>query len=210
MQDAVEIEPVYFLTPMEIESQETSGSQWAGRVLHRLTERYVGKVIPSLGLCVAIEEVLEFTPCEVVGSGGSAWLTAVFDVCVFAPSPSTRLRAQILTQSEAGITLQLSFCPAFPILIEAHELVEGSIFDKAAGQWCLPIEEEGHDASVSPPPSNPYRRNEDVVCRVVSCRVHSKDNNEWAEGAEKLMEIRASLRGDCLGPAAWFEEEQTD
>lgn len=112
-------------------------------LLHRLTERYVGRVIPSRGLCVAITEVLEYSASSVRGAAASAWLTATFGVCVFAPRPGTRLKARIAHQSAAGVHLTMDLLVSIPFLVPAELLVPGSLYSAAQGVWHLPVDAEG-------------------------------------------------------------------
>ncbi|KAG5485542.1 hypothetical protein LSCM1_07629 [Leishmania martiniquensis] len=120
-------------------------------LLHRLTERYVGRVIPSRGLCVAITEVMEYSASSVRGAAASAWLTVTFGVCVFAPSRGTRLKARIAYQTAAGVYLTMDLFVAIPFLVPSELLVPGSRFSTAQGFWYLPLDTEeqeggGHDA----------------------------------------------------------------
>ncbi|KAG5484648.1 hypothetical protein CUR178_07239 [Leishmania enriettii] len=120
-------------------------------LLHRLTERYVGRVIPSRGLCVAITEVMEYSASSVRGAAASAWLTVTFGVCVFAPRRGTRLKARIAYQTAAGMYLTMDLFVAIPFLVPAELLVPGSRFSTAQGFWYLPLDAEeqeggGHDA----------------------------------------------------------------
>ncbi|KPA77643.1 putative DNA-directed RNA polymerase III subunit [Leptomonas pyrrhocoris] len=109
-------------------------------VLHRLTERYVGRVVPSRGLCVAITDVMEYSASCVRGAAASAWLTATFGVCVFAPTPGTRMRARIAHQSAAGVFLTLDLFVSVPFLVPAAVLVPGSRYHAAQRCWYLPLD----------------------------------------------------------------------
>lgn len=124
-------------------------SIWSDLLLHRLTERYVGKVVPRLGFCLAVEHILEYTPCVIQGPHAAAWTTAVFDICVFAPSPATRFRAKISHQDELGIRLSIDFFAGFRIFVPAAELVEGSVFNKDTATWALMMTEEDGEEEVA-------------------------------------------------------------
>ncbi|GET86366.1 DNA-directed RNA polymerase III subunit, putative [Leishmania tarentolae] len=114
-------------------------------LLHRLTERYVGRILPSRGLCVAITEVMEYSAGSVRGAEASAWLTATFGVCVFAPSPGTRLKARIASQTAAGVYLSMDLFVAIPFLVPAEMLVPGSRFSAAQGFWYLPLDTDDQE-----------------------------------------------------------------
>lgn len=200
-------------------------SVWADIILHRLTERYVGKVVPRLGFCVVVDHLLEYTPCEIKGPHASAWVTAVFEICVFAPVPLTRFRAKIVAQDPSGMYVSIDFFEAYRIFIPAAELVEGSTFDPTTGRWYLPMseeeeerepeeEEENAKPSMAPDttaelPCNYYMHQEDVIAKVLHCVIAGNTSSAVPhneDGEEGLMSITASFRGDCLGPVSWFDE----
>lgn len=216
--DTVAIEPVYFPTgpqaatttaAAEIDDRSTAPSSLLQDrrpytltlrdvLLHRLTERYVGRVIAGRGLCVAIAEVLDYSASEVKGFAASAWLTATFQVCVFAPSPGTRLVAHVARQTPAGIYLRLDFFAAFPFIVPASLLVSGSVYDGAQSAWYLPFEAADEDEDDEEHPKerrsrssggdresgggapalgqrNYYAMGEAVLVQVDACTVRSED-----------------------------------
>eukprot|EP00796_Vickermania_ingenoplastis_P012032 gene12032-8285_t len=227
IKDVVEVEPVYYPVEQEVAQGPSSAtakppavaaavteksiaspaiSLWADLILHRLTERYVGRVVESLGFCVAVEHVLEYSPCQVRGPTASAWMTAVFDICVFAPAPGTRLRACVSHQTERGVFLRVDFIAAFPILVPADQLVEGSRYNELGAEWLLPLDDSPENASgvaaFDLDKCNRYRAGDEVIVKVLACNL----SRGGGAGAPPEMEVLASCRGDCLGPVAWFEE----
>ncbi|KAK7198728.1 DNA-directed RNA polymerase III subunit [Novymonas esmeraldas] len=197
-------------------------------LLHRLTERYVGRVVPSRGLCVAVTEVMDYSASSVRGAAASAWLTATFGVCVFAPVPGTRLKARIAHQTAAGVLLTMDLFVAIPFLVPAEMLVAGSRFSPTHGYWYLPMEAEEQESG-DPPTAvsastaaayNPYTVGAEVIVKVESCTVQSEeavlaaDEVEGVDGgggggggAVPIMELRGSFLGDALGPMSWFAED---
>lgn len=217
--DAVAIEAVYFPQPAPPNTIATTAAATASSsgedgttknnenapyaltmrdtLLHRLTERYVGRVIPSRGLCVAITDVMEYSASSVRGAAASAWLTATFGVCVFAPAVGTRLKARIAHQSPAGVHLSLDLFVSIPFLVPASMLVPGSRYHAAQRSWYLPLdgaESEGEEkkvfagdgpvtstsaaapsASAMTAPHNKYLVGAEVIVKVVTCTVLSEE-----------------------------------
>lgn len=163
-------------------------------LLHRVTERYVGKVIPAVGLCVAVVRVLAYSPSEIKGPAASAWVTATFEVCVFAPTTGERLRAHIAHQDHRGLFLSVDFFAAMPFVVPATQLVAGSLFDRNRGSWYLPLDDDGGGAAAErrdqqqqqqraendddggggDTTRNYYVVGEDVVVKVLQCIVRSE------------------------------------
>jgi DNA-directed RNA polymerase III subunit RPC8 len=239
--DTVAIEAVYFphhaaLASTDAHSNSSNGDDDNATyeltmreiVLHRLTERYVGRIIPSRGLCVAITEVMEYSASSVRGTAASAWLTATFGVCVFAPRPGTRLKARIAHQDATGVHLTLDLFVAIPFLVPAVMLVPGSRYHAAQRSWYLPLEgnggEEGEGESdaaqdglaggsgsttaaststCSPSvPHNRYVVGAEVIVKVVSCNVLSEEAVVAAEEAESNQSSAVSVCGPGGGSAS--------
>nr|CCC95854.1 unnamed protein product [Trypanosoma congolense IL3000] len=236
MRDVVEVEPVYLpdragtappsrgtcdteeIRPYQVTVDDV--------LLHRLTERYVGKMIPSLGLCVAIQELIHHTPGTVRGSAASVWFTAEFRVCVFAPTPGARLRATISAQTREGIYLSLDFFH-FVLFVPGDQLISPSFFDERSMCWALSVEDVADEDAV-----NPYEKGDEVIVRVDrvvvrdptdlqgshSSRITAIDDVSHTSGAgagvkgvakeldcaQWPMEVYGSFLGTGLGPVMWF------
>lgn len=151
-------------------------------LLHRLSERYVGRIVPRCGLCVAIGDIVDYSAADIKGPSASAWMAAVFTACIFRPTPGTRMRAVIAGQNPAGLSLHVDFFSAYSIFVPGSELVPGSLYHSAKGAWYLPVEaeeEEGQPDSLPQDPTfageedflNFYTNGESVVLRVTECVV---------------------------------------
>ncbi|CCW66703.1 unnamed protein product [Phytomonas sp. Hart1] len=223
--DMVEIEPVYFLKRLGRDTQaittapqpsieESSGgvAHPAGPqaayavsqiIRHRLTERYVGRVAPRCGFCVAIGDILEHSSIEVKGPSASAWLGAVFEAVVFAPRPGTRLRVTIAHQSVEGLRLRVDFCAAFPFIVPADQLVPRSRYDSEQNAWYVSVdvdeddngddnqeewcgERGGQTRNNGDANRNYYQIGEEVVVRVTACVVLDDEKDLNHNGTDSL------------------------
>ncbi|KPI83676.1 putative DNA-directed RNA polymerase III subunit [Leptomonas seymouri] len=168
-------------------------------LLHRLTERYVGRVIPSRGLCVAITEVMEYSASSVRGAAASAWLTATFGVCVFAPIPGTRMKARIAHQNASGVYLTLDFCVSIPFLVPTSMLVPGSQYHAAQGLWYLPLDSSAEGGS------GDTAEEKDVLCLPAS-NAHLRENGDVSSHTQSstgmLEKVSLAAAGKAAGAMA--------
>lgn len=224
LRDTIEIEPAYF-SPEKLQalSSSTIASSGDGEndqtrrycpthedvLWHRVSERYVGKVIPSRGLCVAIAELVSFSNSTIRGSDGSSWTAVTFDAVVLRPDVGERIRALIHRQTEKGIYLSVELF--HDIFVPASHLVQPSIFDDNTGTWHLRIEDEENGGAVT---LNPYRKDDEVIVAVRDVIVRSSvdllsaDENSIAAGMideDSPMVVLGSFLDVGLGPCVWFE-----
>ncbi|RNE96196.1 DNA-directed RNA polymerase III subunit [Trypanosoma conorhini] len=233
LRDVLEVEPVYFQERVAIAAASSAAEEDAGEpldaqqryqasfedvLMHRLTERYVGKIVPGCGLCVAIHEILQYTEGIVRGPSASAWLTAQFRLCVFAPTPGARLRATIVAQNREGIFLTLDFFQ-FVFLVPGDLLVAPSSYQEEKQCWALQVEgDEEEEEDAGEPALNPYVNGDEVVVKVERVTVrelvdfHGSVGGKSGDGAgregspasQSPMEVWGSFVGTGLGPVLWF------
>ncbi|KAF8303679.1 putative DNA-directed RNA polymerase III subunit [Trypanosoma cruzi] len=195
VRDVLEVEPVYFQGRVTVSSTSSFAAAAAAAkvaeedveeqldkqhyqvtfediLMHRLTERYVGKIVPGCGLCVAIHDILQYTQGIVRGPSASAWLTAQFRLCIFAPTPGARLRATISAQTREGIFLTLEFFQ-FVFFVPGDLLVAPSSYHEEKKCWVLHVEEEeeddveeGEEKGALESALNPYENGDEVIVKV--------------------------------------------
>ncbi|ESL08039.1 DNA-directed RNA polymerase III subunit [Trypanosoma rangeli SC58] len=238
LRDVLEVEPVYFQvhvaaaaasaaeedTAGSLDTQQPYHATFEDIIMHRLTERYVGKIVPGCGLCVAIHEILQYTEGIVRGPSASAWLTAQFRLCVFAPTPGARLRATISAQTREGIFLTLDFFQ-FVFFVPGDLLVAPSSYHEENRCWALHVDGEEEEEALEPA-LNPYVNGDEVVVKVERVIVrelvdfhgnvggNGGGNLTGRDGAGKdgflasqlPMEVCGSFVGTGLGPVLWFEK----
>ncbi|RNE97975.1 DNA-directed RNA polymerase III subunit [Trypanosoma rangeli] len=239
LRDVLEVEPVYFQGRVAVTAASTAEEDTAGPldtqgpyhatfediIMHRLTERYVGKIVPGCGLCVAIHEILQYTEGIVRGPSASAWLTAQFRLCVFAPTPGARLRATISAQTREGIFLTLDFFQ-FVFFVPGDLLVAPSSYHEESRCWALHVEGEEEEEEALESALNPYVNGDEVVVkveRVIVRELVDFHGNVGGNGSGNLtspvaagkedslasqspMEVCGSFVGTGLGPVLWFEK----
>jgi DNA-directed RNA polymerase III subunit RPC8 len=232
LRDTIEIEPAYF-SPEKLQqppvssplvtttssgdaapAADSGNRRYAPShediLWHRVSERYVGKVIPSRGLCIAIAELVQFSNSTIRGSDGSSWTSVTFDAVVLRPEVGERIRANIHRQTEKGIYLSVELF--HDIFVPASHLVHPSIYDESTGTWHLKIEDE--DAGNGAVTLNPYRKDDDVIVMVRDVVVRSSvdllsaDESSLGPGMlddDSPMVVIGSFLDVGLGPCVWFE-----
>ena len=229
IRDVIEIEPAYF--PKLVAAQtdddappppEDAPCQLSVDeiLLHRLTERYVGHVVPGRGYCAAISSIVSSTPGVIRGHAGSSWSSVTFQAVIFRPHPNEKIRAVISSQSAEGIMLSLGFFDN--IFIAAESLIHpGSSFDAERKVWTYSItnvDDEGGDPPTSPRGaaapgggpsssfgSNDYQNGDEVLFAVKDVALRDVISAEYDEaGDDAPMKITGSFAGTGLGPCAWF------
>lgn len=225
IRDTIEIEPAYF-SPEKTQQALCSSASNIGDggkdgderycpthddiLWHRVSERYVGKVIPSRGLCIAVAELVSFSISTIRGGDGSSWTSVTFDAVLLRPEVGERLRARIDRQTEKGMFVSVELFS--DIFVPAAHLVQPSIFDDTTSTWHLRLVEDERGSGEAT--LNPYRKGDDVIVAVrevvarSSIDIISADESSIAAGLlddDAPMVIIGSFLDVGLGPCVWFE-----
>ncbi|KAM0752490.1 hypothetical protein T439DRAFT_312667 [Meredithblackwellia eburnea MCA 4105] len=92
--------------------------------IHR---RYANKVIPDVGLCISLLDILDTSEGAVLYGDGNFYYKVEFRLVIFRPYIGEALVGKVQSQSEAGITVSLGFFD--DILITPSLLPDHSCFD---------------------------------------------------------------------------------
>lgn len=213
--DVVEVEPAYFSPELQPDRRQALRAAVDGScytpslediLWHRISERYVGKIIPNRGLCVAVAELLSFSNSVIRGSDGASWTTLTFNAVVFRPVINERIYAVIDRQTEQGIYLSVEFYK--DIFVPAQFLIQPSAFDVTSGSWHLVIEDE---ESAGAPVRNEYKNGDRVMVGVWDVSVKGAVDQVGVVSAEGTglssspMSITGTFADIGLGPCVWFE-----
>ena len=103
-----------------------------------IEEKYLDRVVPEVGLVVALYDVLEIKDCFIFpgdfrDSFGEAASTATFRLVVFRPDVGDLLRGRIVESTTTGIRVGLEFFN--DVEIPAHELMQPAFFDARNKIW---------------------------------------------------------------------------
>lgn len=220
--DVVEMEPAYFspecqpdrLQCLRAPREEHYVPTSEDMIWHRISERYVGRVVPDSGLCVGVSDLVSHSTSVIRGGDGSSWTTVTFDVVVLRPAIHERIRAKIFRQSEKGIYLSVEFFDN--IFVPAHCLLQPSVFDVSTGVWNLQITEDDPVTGESVVTgTNEYITNDEVLVAVTNVDVKgsvdhvvtstSSSNGKSDANGPTPMTILGTFADTGLGPCAWYE-----
>lgn len=197
LKDAIEVEPAYF---PKAASGSPAGDKYVATfsdlLWHRLSEKYVSKVIPGQGVCVSVVEVLEHSFGNIRGEDGAAWSTVVFTVMVACPVRGQRLSGTVASQDEGGIHLSLE---VLTVRVPSHLLIEGSQFDPARRVWFMIADEE------NPSVKTYYSLGDECIVAIDSVRVRTQADVGQAERTAPIEVTGSFTASSGLGPKRWFE-----
>lgn len=108
-------------------------------VLHQLNKQYAGKVVPRVGMCVSVFDLLSADEGQLQPGDGAAFVNVSFRVLVFKPFVGEICTGWIKRCSAEGIAVSLlgMFDDVF---IPQRMLFEGCRFSPEDGAWVWPMD----------------------------------------------------------------------
>ncbi|VDD97319.1 unnamed protein product [Enterobius vermicularis] len=97
-------------------------------VTARLNELLSNKVIPGVGLCIFLHDILELGDGYILPGDGSSHVRVKFRFIVFRPFVDEIIEAKVLSSNKNGLTLTIKFFEE--IFIPAHRLPQTSVFEE--------------------------------------------------------------------------------
>ncbi|KAM0792008.1 hypothetical protein ACM66B_007119 [Microbotryomycetes sp. NB124-2] len=119
-------------------------------IRQEIERRYANKVIPNVGLCVSLMDILDSTEGAVLYGDGCLYYKCEFRLIMFRPFIGEIILARVRTQNEEGVRLSIGFFD--DIFVPASLLQEWSAFNpaKRAFFW-IP---DDTDNPRNPPPTD--------------------------------------------------------
>lgn len=138
------------------------GKEPAVAIKEEIHRRYANKVLPDVGLCISLLDILDASEGAVLYGDGCYYYKTEFRLIVFRPFVGEALVGSVRSQSELGITVSLGFFD--DILIPPNLLPDHSAFDpkRQSFFWLPPTSaspepgaesDEPTAAVVAPPPT---------------------------------------------------------
>jgi DNA-directed RNA polymerase III subunit RPC8 len=217
IKDVIEIEPAYFLqtaSDIAASASDPCAPYYLSVdeiLLHRVTERYVGKVVPGRGYCAAIASVVSATAGVIRGHAGSSWSSVVFEAVIFRPDVDEKIRGVIAAQTAEGIHVSIGFFDN--VFVPAEALLQpGSSFDAERKVWTYSFISDDPTSPRTPTSPtagkesrNDYQTGDEVLFAVKDVTLREVVSSEQeASGDDAPMKIQGSFAGSGLGPCAWF------
>uniref|UniRef100_A0A915BSW7 BUB1 N-terminal domain-containing protein n=1 Tax=Parascaris univalens TaxID=6257 RepID=A0A915BSW7_PARUN len=188
MEDTVRIKPHNFGSPFE------------EVLMKQLNARLTNKIVPGLGLCLFVYDLVEVGVSYILPGDGSTHTRVKFRFVVFRPFVDEIIEGNILSCNNAGLTISLTFFE--DIFIPSHRLPQPSIYEEEEQVWYweYPSEEGQPPAKLYMDPGKAVR------FRVVEniFKDVDPDVGEDEKKKEKSYEIIGSMSETGLGCVVWW------
>lgn len=192
---------------------------------HQLNKQYAGKVIPHVGLCVAVYDLLDAADGQLMPGDGAAYVAVTFRALVLRPAVGEVLTGWITHCDAQGIRVALLglFDDVF---IPARMLFEGCRFSPDDGAWVWPMDEDTllyfdvnetvrfrveQELFVEVKPRSPAEREEDERRQQERQQKLLEGGSEVEKDAQPEKEtppayaILGSCQTDGMGLVSWWE-----
>lgn len=196
MEDTVRVKPHEFGQPFE------------QVIKRRLNERLSNKIVPDLGLCIFVYDLVDVGVSYVLPGDGSTHTRVKFRFVVFRPFVDEIIEAKVLSSSSEGLTLSMTFFE--DIFIPSHRLPQPSVYEVAdqVWYWEYPAEEGQPSAKLYMDPGKLVR------FRVVENIFKDVDPDGTQDDTkEKSYQVIGSMSETGLGCIVWWappDEEVTN
>ncbi|KAK4170129.1 RNA polymerase III subunit Rpc25-domain-containing protein [Cladorrhinum sp. PSN259] len=172
-----------------------------------INTKYSNKLIPGIGLCICLQEVLWHSEGLIGHGDGLVNVNVEFNMVVFRPFKGETIQARIASQTPEGMRLSTEFFDS--IYVPHSHLPDGTEFNAAEGVWIWKTEDQ----------ELYFDLNEIVRLKVISEEWHDQtptepielaDDSEAAEKAisnrRPVYSIIGTMDGTGLGCCLWWDE----
>mgnify|MGYP003365507011 FL=1 len=110
-------------------------------ITHQLNKNYANKIVPRIGLCITIYDILEVDEGQLKPGDGSAYINVTFRAMIFKPFVGEILTGWITKCTADGI--KISMLGLFDdIFIPQKMMFEGCRYLPEDSAWVWPMDEE--------------------------------------------------------------------
>ncbi|EFO22870.1 RNA polymerase Rpb7 domain-containing protein [Loa loa] len=187
LEDNVRIKPHQFGEPFE------------PMLMKRLNEQFANKIVPGLGLCIIIYDLVDIGASYILPGDGSTHTKVKFRFVVFRPFIDEVIEAKVLSSNAEGLMLSVIFFE--DIFIPAHRLPQPSVFEEEEQIWYWDYQpEDGQSAKLYMDPGKTVR------FRVIDNIFKDVDPNSSQDELkrEKSYQIIGSMAETGLGCVLWW------
>ncbi|KAJ1368338.1 hypothetical protein KIN20_029450 [Parelaphostrongylus tenuis] len=178
-----------------------------GSVLRRrINQRLSNRVVPELGLCICVYDLLEVGVTYILPGDGCGYTRVKFRLVVFRPHIDEVIEARVIFSTSQGLRLSVDFFE--DITIPAERLPEPHVFEQSEQVWYWEYPSDNGE-----PPAKLYMDPGKIVrFRVVENIFRDVKPNLTAEEAqtEKSYEIIGTMAETGLGCVAWWSSAGDD
>ncbi|CAG9540757.1 unnamed protein product [Cercopithifilaria johnstoni] len=193
LEDTVQIKPHQFGEPFE------------PMLMKRLDEQFANKIVPGLGLCIIIYDLVDVGVSYILPGDGSTHTKVKFRSVVFRPFIDEVIEAKVLSSNTEGLMLSVIFFE--DIFIPAHRLPQPSVFEEEEQIWYWEYQsEDGQSAKLYMDPGKTvrFRVIENIFKDV------DPDSSQDELKREKSYQIIGSMAETGLGCILWWAPSKED
>ncbi|KAF2727270.1 hypothetical protein EJ04DRAFT_529585 [Polyplosphaeria fusca] len=167
-----------------------------------INAKYANKVVPNVGLCICIWDILGASEGLIGHGTGLVNVNVDFRMLTFRPFRGEVLQAQIKRSDESGIILSLNF--TVEVFVHPSQLPKPSTFSQDEKVWVW--DSEGTELF--------FDHGEPVLFRVVQEEWHDQEPNRVKKDQygktnrdkDSSWRIQGSMAQPGLGPTLWWSE----
>ncbi|VDK80415.1 unnamed protein product [Litomosoides sigmodontis] len=187
LEDTVRIKPHQF------------GEAFEPMLMKRLNEQFANKIVPGLGLCIIIYDLVNVGVSYILPGDGSTHTKVKFRFVVFRPFIDEVIEAKVLSSNAEGLMLSVIFFE--DIFIPAHRLPQPSVFEEEEQIWYWEYKSEDEQSAklyMDPGKTVRFRVIENIFKDI------DPDSSQDELKREKSYQIIGSMAETGLGCVLWW------
>ncbi|KAL1594669.1 DNA-directed RNA polymerase III complex subunit Rpc25 [Nothophoma quercina] len=194
IQDLIQLKPQDF------------GKPSAQAIKDAINTKYSNKIVPGVGLCIALWDLLSATEGLIGHGTGLVNINAEFRLAVFRPFRGEIIYGRIKSSAPDGIVIDLDFTSE--VFVPWQNLFENSRFEKSENVWVW--NSDGTELFLD--------KGEPVLFRVeqeewIDQRPTIEQRNEQGEVVDErgtAWRVIGSMNQAGLGPTLWWGEQEEE
>jgi len=180
------------------------GGDFGVELKRQIQNKYVDRVVPSIGLCVAFYDFVDIKEAHVYpGDGkkscGEAYCKVEFHLVVFSPSLDEWLIGSITGSSQAGLSVSLGFFA--DVEIPSPNLRTPYVYDAIYKSWAWRYRSQETGETI-----NFFYKNDELIRFRVTSLSFPQATAPKDKRKESPMKITGAVDRDGLGCVSWWPD----
>ncbi|CCD24037.1 DNA-directed RNA polymerase III subunit RPC25 NDAI_0C03770 [Naumovozyma dairenensis CBS 421] len=200
-------------------------------ITHELNNKYANKIVPHIGLCITVYDILEVDEGQLKPGDGASYISVIFRGLIFKPFVGEIITGWISKCTAEGI--KVSLLGMFEdIFIPKKMLFEGCYYSPEDSAWVWPMEEDTklyfdlnekirfrveQEVFVDVKPKSPKEREmeeQEQQLQLQKQEERKANGGDVKEEQEEIVKVEKppayALLGSCqtdgMGLVSWWEE----
>ncbi|XPS70981.1 DNA-directed RNA polymerase III complex subunit Rpc25 [Ascochyta lentis] len=194
IQDLIQLKPQDF------------GKPSAQAIKDAINDKYSDKVVPGVGLCIALWDLLSATEGLIGHGTGLVNINAEFRLAVFRPFRGEIIYGRIKSSNPEGIVIDLDFTSE--IFVPYQNLFENSSFNQAENVWVW--NSDGTELFLDKGEPVLFRVEQEEWIDQRPTIEQRNENNEIVDERGTAWRVIGSMNQAGLGPTLWWGEQEEE